>query len=109
MTQGRKPAPAIAGQADGGRIRLDKWLFHARFFKTRGLASDRISAGGVRVNGQPCRKPGRFVMPGDQITVSVQGQVRAVRVLAPGTRRGPAPEAALLYDALSQTPSEPLE
>ncbi|MDN3711291.1 S4 domain-containing protein [Paracoccus cavernae] len=46
------------------RIRLDRWLFHIRAFKTRTLASDRIQSGGVRVNGAPCNKPARLVGAG---------------------------------------------
>lgn len=87
---------------DTARIRLDKWLVHARLFKTRTLAAERISAGGVRVNGQPCRKPGRAVGPGDEVVISHKGHVRALRVLSPGTRRGPASEAALLYQDLTE-------
>ncbi|MBM3606189.1 MAG: RNA-binding S4 domain-containing protein [Alphaproteobacteria bacterium] len=78
-------------------LRLDKWLFYARIFKSRGLAADRIEGGGIRVNGQPCRKPGRCVRPGDQVTVSAYGQVRALTVAALAERRGPAPEARLMY------------
>lgn len=77
--------------------RLDKWLFFARLFKSRVLAAERIEAGGVRVNGQPCRKPGRSVRPGDELVISANGRVRALQVLAPGVRRGPAPEAQSLY------------
>ena len=84
-------------------LRLDKWLFHARLVKSRGLAAARIEGGGVRVNGQPCRKPGRAVRAGDRLTISAQGHVRAVEVLAMGTRRGPAPEAQTLYRDLSET------
>lgn len=83
-------------------IRLDKWLVHARLFKTRGLAVERIEGGGVRVNGQPGRKPGRAVRPGDVLTISAHGRVRALRVLAPGLRRGPAAEAQLLYEDLGE-------
>lgn len=82
-------------------LRLDKWLVHARIFKTRGLAADRINGGGVRLNGEPCRKPGRVVRPGDVVTVSAYGQVRALRVAALGQRRGPAPEAQMLYTEIS--------
>lgn len=78
-------------------LRLDKWLFHARLLKSRGIAADRVEAGGVRLNGQPCRKPGRMVKPGDLLVVSAHGKVRAVEVLALGTRRGPASEAETLY------------
>ncbi|MDO5621605.1 MAG: RNA-binding S4 domain-containing protein [Paracoccus sp. (in: a-proteobacteria)] len=90
-------------------LRLDKWLFHARIFKSRSLAAERIEAGGVRLNGQPCRKPGRAVKPGDIITISARGRVRELRLLAPGTRRGPAAEAATLYDDMSQDGASPLE
>lgn len=77
--------------------RLDKWLFCARLFKTRGLAAARIEGGGVRLNGQPCRKPGRALRPGDVLTVSAHGHVRSLRVVALAERRGPAPEARALY------------
>ncbi|MFD1883080.1 RNA-binding S4 domain-containing protein [Paracoccus pacificus] len=83
------------------------WLFHARVFKSRSLATERIQAGGIRLNGQPCRKPGHPVGPGDILTIATgSGQVRALEVLAPGTRRGPATEAATLYrDLTDLTPS----
>lgn len=83
-------------------LRLDKWLFHARLFKSRGLASERIEGGGVRLNGQPCRKPGHVVRVGDELVVSAHGQVRALRVEALGTRRGPASEAQTLYRDLGE-------
>lgn len=88
------------GPDSADAIRLDKWLVHVRLFKTRGLAVERIEGGGVRVNGQPGRKPGRTVRPGDVVTVSVQGRVRVLRVIAPGLRRGPASEAQMLYEDL---------
>lgn len=78
-------------------IRLDKWLWHARFCKTRGVAAALVSAGRVRVNGTPVSKPGRAVAPGDVLTFALAGQVRVIRILGPGTRRGPAPEAQGLY------------
>lgn len=82
-------------------LRLDKWLFHARLFKSRGLAAERIEAGGVRLNGQPSRKPGRSVRPGDVLVLSAHGRVQSLEVLALGTRRGPATEAQTLYRSLS--------
>ena len=81
-------------------IRLDRWLCHARVFKTRSLAADRIAAGGIRVNGVPCRKPGQELRPGDVVTAAVPGGVRSLRMRAPGARRGPPAEARLLYDDL---------
>lgn len=82
-------------------IRLDKWLVHIRLFKTRALAVGKIEGGGVRVNGQPSRKPGRSLRPGDEVTISMQGRIRALKVIAPGIRRGPASEAQMLYEDLS--------
>jgi len=85
---------------DSGAIRLDRWLHHARLFRTRTLAADAIGAGGIRVNGQPCRKPAQVVRGGDTVTVSAHGRVRVLRVLLLGERRGPASEAALLYEEI---------
>ncbi|MFV0303158.1 MAG: RNA-binding S4 domain-containing protein [Paracoccus sp. (in: a-proteobacteria)] len=82
-------------------IRLDKWLVHTRLFKTRTLAAERIAGGGVRVNGQPGRKPGRTIRPGDEVTVSMRGHIRVLRMIAPGVRRGPAAEAQTLYEDLT--------
>ncbi|MRX50256.1 RNA-binding S4 domain-containing protein [Paracoccus sp. S-4012] len=87
--------------AEGGRIRLDRWLCHARVFKTRTLAADRIAAGGIRVNGAPCQKPAQMVGPGDVVTVGSGPRVRALRVVAPGARRGPPAEAQTLYEDLA--------
>ena len=88
-------------------IRLDKWLFQARFLKSRGLASDLIAEGRVRVYGQPTDKPHRPVGEGDVLTFALHGHVRVVRILATGTRRGPAPEAQGLYEDLA--PAAPRE
>ena len=88
-------------------IRLDKWLCHARVFKTRTLAADRIGAGGVRLNGAPCRKPAAIVRPGDVVTAAVSGAVRSLRVVALGTRRGPPAEAQALYEDLDRIPAGP--
>lgn len=87
-------------EGGAGAIRLDRWLHHARLFKTRTLAADAIGGGGVRLNGQPCRKPARIVRPGDAVTVSAHGRVRVLRVRALGERRGPAVEAAGLYEEI---------
>jgi len=88
------------------RIRLDRWLCHARVFKTRSLAADRISGGGIRVNGAPCRKPAQMVGPGDVVTVVTDARTRALRFVAPGERRGPATEAQSLYVALDEGEGE---
>lgn len=78
-------------------LRLDKWLWQARFFKARGDAAAAVQAGGVRLNGQAVMKPGHSVGAGDVLTFTQGGRVRVVRVLEIGTRRGPATEAQGLY------------
>lgn len=79
------------------RIRIDKWLWQARFFKTRSLAAGVVSSGHLRLNGVKMAKPGHDVRPGDVLTFPQADHIRVVRVLAPGTRRGPAEEARTLY------------
>ena len=78
-------------------IRLDKWLWQARFCKSRALAARLIADGAVRVNAVRVTKPATTVRVGDGLSFAQGGVVRAIRVLALGTRRGPAPEARLLY------------
>jgi ribosome-associated heat shock protein Hsp15 len=80
--------------------RLDKWLFCARLCRTRETAQDVIAAGKIRLNGAKVKKPGHVVRPGDVLTLALGGQVRAVRVLGLAERRGGAPEAQRLYEAL---------
>lgn len=79
------------------RLRLDKWLWQARFFKSRGLAAEVIEAGHCRVNGNRTAKPGYGVGEGDVLTFAQEGRIRVVRILALGYRRGPASEAQALY------------
>ncbi|MFN4098668.1 MAG: RNA-binding S4 domain-containing protein [Pararhodobacter sp.] len=93
-------SPSEGLPPDGGPIRLDKWLWHARFFKSRSLAAAACS-GPMRLNGQPVAKLSALVRAGDVLTFMQERDVRVVRVLAPGTRRGPAEEARRLYDDLS--------
>ena len=83
------------------KLRIDKWLWQARFFKTRSLAAKQVTAGHVRLNGQRALKPAQAVGPEDVLTFP-QGQiVRVIRVEKLGDRRGPAPEAQTLYRDLS--------
>lgn len=82
-------------------IRLDKWLWQARFFKSRSLAAGVVSAGKVRVDSQPVSKPSRAVGPGDVLTFSQADRTRVVRILQCGERRGPASEAQALYQDMS--------
>ncbi len=86
------------------KLRIDKWLWQARFFKTRSLAARQVSDGQVRLNGERVGKPAQNVSAGDVLTFAQGRQIRVVRVTALGTRRGPADEAQGLYDDL--TPPE---
>lgn len=82
--------------ADRSRLRLDKWLWAARLYKTRSLAADEISKGRVSVNGQPA-KPAREVRAGDVVQLR-QGPVqRILEVRGVSAQRGPAPVAQQLY------------
>lgn len=80
--------------------RADKWLFHARFFRSRSLAAALVSGGGLRVNGQRVTKPAQDLRVGDTLTFAQGGRIRVVRIRSLAARRGPAPEAAALYDDL---------
>ena len=88
------PAPPAA-------MRADKWLWHARFFKTRGLASSVISGGHLRLNGDKVHKPAQSLRPGDVLTFAQGRRIRVVKVMALSDRRGPAPEAQALYEDMS--------
>lgn len=92
-------------------IRLDKWLWQARFFKSRSLAAEIVSSGKVRVDGVPVSKPARAVGAGNVLTFAQDRRVRVVRILDCGSRRGPATEAQGLYEDLSppvvQAPANP--
>ena len=78
------------------RIRLDKWLWAARFFKTRSLATEAINGGKVRVNEQRV-KPARAVSMGDRVEIQRGWEHISVVVQALSIRRGPASEAVTLY------------
>lgn len=93
--------------AEGNRLRIDKWLWQARFFKTRAIAADLVSAGRVRRNGARMTKPGTQVAPGDTLTFPQGSRIRVVRVIATGIRRGPPVEAQALYDDLASTEGTP--
>ncbi len=83
--------------APADRIRADKWLWHARFFKTRALAAKVIRAGHFRVDGTRVVKPAHLLRPGVTLTFVQAQRVRVVEVVALSHRRGPAPEARALY------------
>ena len=101
-------ASGRADPAGAQGMRADKWLWHARFFKTRGLAAKLISSGHLRVNSAKVHKPARNVGPGDVLTFPQARRVRVVKVLALSERRGPATEAQALYEDLSpEAPDAP--
>lgn len=88
---------------DPDRARLDVWLWRARFFKTRALASSFVSGKGVRIErgGLPVRKidkPGYVVAPGDRLAFALGGKAFVLVIADLGTRRGPPAEAAGLYE-----------
>jgi ribosome-associated heat shock protein Hsp15 len=83
-------------------LRIDKWLWHARFYKTRGLAQQAACSGVLRLNNARVEKASVSVKPGDVLTLPRgHREVTVVRVQALGVRRGPAPEAQGLYEVLS--------
>lgn len=86
------------------KMRADKWLWHARFFKTRGLATKLIAGGHLRVNSEKVAKPAHGVGPGDVLTFPQARRIRVIRITSLSDRRGPAPEAQTLYEDL--TPPE---
>ena len=86
--------------SDQGALRLDKWLWYARFFKTRSLATALCQAGKVRVDGAAVTKAHHIVRPGQVLTFVQGNHVRVIKVVALASRRGPAPEAQALYEDL---------
>lgn len=81
-------------------LRLDKWLWYARFFKSRTLATRLCASGRLRVNGAIVKKAHHVLKPGDVLTFPKGPHIRVIRVAALGTRRGPAAEARTLYEDL---------
>ncbi len=95
------------------RLRLDKWLWYARFFKTRSLAARACAGRRIRINREVVAKSHATVKPGDVLTFPLGPHIRVIEILALGQWRGPAPEAQALYSDLSpprtvkkKTPSE---
>jgi ribosome-associated heat shock protein Hsp15 len=82
-------------------MRLDKWLWHARFFKSRTLASRHVEKSRCRLDGRVVSKPHATVAPDMVLTIALGPHVRVVRIVALGDRRGPALEARALYDEIN--------
>lgn len=88
--------------------RLDKWLWHARFCKSRSLAQKLCTARRIRVGGAVVTKAHQLVRPGDVLTFPLGPDIRVIKIINLGTRRGPAVEARTLYEDLAPpTPANP--
>lgn len=92
-----------------GRQRIDKWLFSARVVKSRSLAAKLAVGGKVRVNRDKIEQAAHQVKIGDVLTITLDRRILVYKVLLPGERRGPAPEAQLLYEDLSPAPASSSE
>ncbi len=86
--------------------RIDVWLWHARFYKTRSLATKMIRGGKVRLNGNLCKKASSLIACDDILTFIRSDEILIAKILSIGTRRGPAPEAQLLYEDLTPPKEE---
>jgi ribosome-associated heat shock protein Hsp15 len=90
----------------GATMRVDKWLWFARLAKSRSLAARLCTAGVVVVSGRTAAKPNHSVRTGDIVVVPQGRLIHTVRIVALGTRRGPAPEARGLYEM--EAPPRPI-
>lgn len=86
-------------------LRLDKWLWAARFFKTRSLSQQAIAAGRVKLNGERT-KPSHAVRPGDALEVRISEMEWKIRVIALSDKRGPAEQARKLYEETPESRAE---
>jgi ribosome-associated heat shock protein Hsp15 len=95
-------AKSPSSTPDDNGVRLDKWLWAARFFKTRSLATQEIDKGRIQVNGQAA-KPARELKPGDRLEMRQGPVTRSIVVLALSHQRGPAPVAQALYEETAES------
>jgi ribosome-associated heat shock protein Hsp15 len=102
MSPGRNNRRSAEGEHDDERVRLDKWLWAARFFKTRALAADAIAGGKVDVNEADVKRA-RPVAVGDVVRIRLGPYEHVVVVKALSGRRGPAADAALLYEETAES------
>ncbi len=82
-------------------LRVDRWLWFARFYRSRTLAAEACASHRVRINGAPVAKPGHGIRIGDVLTFPLGPHIRVIKVAALAARRGPFAEARLLYEDLS--------
>jgi ribosome-associated heat shock protein Hsp15 len=92
-------------EASPARQRVDKWLWFARVVKRRTLAAKLVTEGRIRVNAVRIGNPAKTVGPGDVLTIALEREVKVLRILANGERRGPYSEARLLYVDLKENMS----
>lgn len=105
MLPGNDDTVADAGQpAPAGTQRVDKWLWFVRVVKTRTQAAALVTEGRVRLNTEKIDRPAQPVRSGDVLTIALHSRVRVLEVVLPGTKRGGAPEAALLFIDRSPPP-----
>ena len=97
-------AKPTATDSPSGRVRIDKWLWAARFFKTRSLAAEAIAAGKVEVNDERV-KPAKLIQLGDSVSVRLGPYLHLVIVRGLSERRGPATVAATLYEETPESVS----
>jgi len=107
-----EPDEAGDDPSDQARLRIDRWLWFARFFKSRSAASQVCNARRIRIAGKIIAKASHTVKVGDVLTFPQARTIRTIKIVALGTRRGPAPEAQMLYEDMDpatpgQTTSEP--
>ena len=102
MPRSRATPGNNSGKGDSEKVRLDKWLWAARWYKTRALATNAIKGGKVHVNNSTI-KPAYQVIPGNLITITQGPYKRELLVLKLSDRRGPATQAALLFEETQQS------
>ena len=93
--------------AKGPTQRLDRWLWFARFFKSRTLAASVVTSSKIRVNAERVSRAATLIRPGDTLTFPIGPHIRVIKIVGIGTRRGPAPEAQLLYQDLAPPEKRP--
>tara|TARA_A100001015_G_C14687687_1_gene593221 strand:+ start:247 stop:675 length:429 start_codon:yes stop_codon:yes gene_type:complete len=92
---------SINGLSNIATVRIDKWLWYARFFKTRSLATKFVTSGKLRIDGDVVSKPHRQIKKGQVLTFPLGNNIRIIQIADFGGRRGPAPEAQALYEDLA--------